>query len=110
MKLVIVDYGMGNITSIISALKFVGQDNVVVSNDIHTLSTADRLILPGVGNFATAIGKINEENETIIANLKSAVSATEINEYLFKKGIVLSHLVKRKPSLEQQFLDLTNSK
>ncbi len=57
----------------------------------------------------SAIGKINEENETIIATLKGAISATEMNEYLFKKGIVLSHLVKRKPSLEQQFLDLTNN-
>jgi len=28
---------------------------------------------------------------------------------LFEKGFVLSHLVKRKPSLEQQFLDLTNN-
>ena len=60
MKLVIVDYGMGNITSIISALKFVGQENVVVSNDIQILNAADKLILPGVGNYATAIDKISE--------------------------------------------------
>ena len=62
MKLVIVDYGMGNITSIISALKFLGQENVVVSNSIQVLNTADRLILPGVGNYATAMDKINELN------------------------------------------------
>lgn len=55
-----------------------------------------------------AIGKINKNQETIITTLNREVSSTELNEFLFKKGIVLSHLVKRKPSLEQQFLDLTN--
>ncbi len=55
-----------------------------------------------------AIGKITKEHETIIAKLDEELSATAINEYFSKNGITLSHLVKRKPSLEQQFLDLTN--
>ena len=33
----------------------------------------------------------------------------QLNQYLFKNGIILTHLVKRKPSLEQQFLTLTNN-
>lgn len=57
----------------------------------------------------TAIAKLTKDHETIIATLHSSISASEINEYLFKKGIILSHLVKRKPSLEQQFLDLTSN-
>tara|TARA_B110000091_G_scaffold207820_1_gene246552 strand:- start:98 stop:997 length:900 start_codon:yes stop_codon:yes gene_type:complete len=57
-----------------------------------------------------AIGKITKEHETLFATLKREISSTEINTYLFEKGLVLSHLVKRKPSLEQQFLDLTNNK
>ncbi len=56
-----------------------------------------------------AIDKISKEHETFIATLKSEISSTEINKFLFDKGLVLSHLVKRKPSLEQQFLDLTNN-
>ncbi|MEE9407218.1 MAG: ATP-binding cassette domain-containing protein [Polaribacter sp.] len=56
-----------------------------------------------------AIDKISKEHETIIATLNSEISSTEINKHLFDKGITLSHLVKRKPSLEQQFLDLTNN-
>jgi ABC-2 type transport system ATP-binding protein len=55
-----------------------------------------------------AIAKVKKDHETIIATLNCEVSSSEINKFLFKKGIVLSHLVKRKPSLEQQFLDLTN--
>ncbi|MCL7763540.1 ATP-binding cassette domain-containing protein [Polaribacter sp. Z014] len=56
-----------------------------------------------------AIAKVSKDHETIIATLNTTISSAEINEFLFKKGIVLSHLVKRKPSLEQQFLDLTNN-
>ena len=56
-----------------------------------------------------AIGKVSKDHQTIIATLHSEISSTEINEFLFKKGIILSHLVKRKPSLEQQFLDLTKN-
>ena len=56
-----------------------------------------------------AIGAISQEHDLLIAKLKNPISATEINQYLFENGLVLSHLVKRKPSLEQQFLDLTNN-
>ncbi|SDR82835.1 ABC-2 type transport system ATP-binding protein [Polaribacter sp. KT25b] len=56
-----------------------------------------------------AIGKITKDHETLITTLNNNISSAEINAYLFKNGVVLSHLVKRKPSLEQQFLDLTNN-
>lgn len=52
--------------------------------------------------------KIDDE-DVITATLNKPVSASEINSYLFKNGFVLTHLVKRKPSLEQQFLTLTNN-
>lgn len=42
----------------------------------------------------------------VYANLE----ASEINRYLFEKNIFLNHLVKRKHSLEEQFLELTNNK
>lgn len=56
------------------------------------------------------ISSVKNEGELLVAVLNKNISATEMNEYLFHKGIVLSHLVKRKPSLEQQFLSLTNNK
>jgi len=46
----------------------------------------------------------------LVATLNRDISAAEMNQYLFDNGIVLSHLAKRKPSLEQQFLKLTNDK
>ena len=56
-----------------------------------------------------AISSIKKEEETLIATLNKEMSASEMNAYLFKNGITLSHLVKRKPSLEQQFLSLTEN-
>jgi ABC-2 type transport system ATP-binding protein len=35
------------------------------------------------------------------------MSARDLNQYLFEKGLVLSHLQKKKESLEEQFLTLT---
>ena len=56
-----------------------------------------------------SVKKVEKNHEIIIATLKDDTSATEMNTFLFEKGFFLSHLVKRKPSLEQQFLDLTNN-
>ncbi|MBL4568777.1 MAG: ATP-binding cassette domain-containing protein [Flavobacteriaceae bacterium] len=56
-----------------------------------------------------AIKTVKKEEELLIATLDTEFSASEMNTFLFKNGITLSHLVKRKPSLEQQFLDLTNN-
>jgi imidazole glycerol-phosphate synthase subunit HisH len=58
MKIVIVDYGMGNLRSISGALEFLGYNEVVISSHRETILKADRLILPGVGNFGSAISNI----------------------------------------------------
>jgi len=60
-------------------------------------------------NNNSQIGSVKEEGDNIIAYLTEEMEASEINTYLFKNGITVSHLVKRKPSLEEQFLDLTNN-
>lgn len=60
MKLVVVDYGMGNISSLKSALLFSGAKDVVVSKDFDILCKGDKLILPGVGNYSLASKKIKQ--------------------------------------------------
>jgi ABC-2 type transport system ATP-binding protein len=62
-----------------------------------------------LSNFE-GIESVKEEDDKLIAILNKPITATQINEFLFKNGIILAHLVKRKPSLEQQFLSLTNNK
>lgn len=54
-----------------------------------------------------SFGRLETGNGTITAYLDSPMDASELNEALYREGIVLSHLVKRKESLEQQFLTLT---
>jgi len=56
-----------------------------------------------------AIGLVKKEGDKLIAILKEELTATDLNAFLFKNGITISHLVKRKPSLEEQFLTLTNN-
>ncbi|WP_417784729.1 ABC transporter ATP-binding protein [Tenacibaculum sp.] len=84
-------------------------DEMTASNGFFELQADNQEILTQLLENHPAIGNIKEENGILIANLDSELSASEINTFLFNKGISLSHLVKRKPSLEQQFLDLTNN-
>jgi glutamine amidotransferase len=54
MKLVIIDYGLGNLRSIEKALQYVGAE-VEISKDADVIDRADALILPGVGAFRDAM-------------------------------------------------------
>ena len=53
----IIDYGVGNLFSLKSSLKAIGFD-AVVTNDIQTIQSADKIILPGVGAFKDASDKL----------------------------------------------------
>lgn len=55
-----------------------------------------------------SVDKIEVQDGKALVYLKATLEAGELNEYLFNKNIVLTHLLKRKTSLEEQFLKLTN--
>ena len=55
----IIDYGVGNLFSLVSSFKAIGADTVI-TGDIETIKKADKLILPGVGAFGDAIKKLRE--------------------------------------------------
>lgn len=57
----IIDYDAGNIRSVEKALTFIGED-VIVSRDRDEILSADKVILPGVGSFGDAIGKLKSNN------------------------------------------------
>ncbi len=84
-------------------------DEMTASNGLFELKveTDSEKLLDLLSNFE-GIDSVKNDNDTIIATLNKPIAASEMNSYLFKNGIVVSHLVKRKPSLEQQFLSLTN--
>ena len=56
-----------------------------------------------------AVDTIIHENGKVLVYLKSALDSKDLNQFLFGKNIILSHLVKRKNSLEEQFLELTEN-
>lgn len=53
----IIDYGVGNLFSLCSSLKFIGADAIVTSKE-EEIRGADKIILPGVGAFADAAEKL----------------------------------------------------
>lgn len=60
-KIVIVDYGLGNLFSIRQALGAVGA-NAIFSSKAEDLLNCDGILLPGVGAFADAMGRLKELN------------------------------------------------
>jgi glutamine amidotransferase len=58
MKVVVVDYGMGNIRSVVSTLNYLNVNDIMVSDSLQAFESADRIILPGVGSFGKAISRI----------------------------------------------------
>ncbi|MCA1966233.1 MAG: ATP-binding cassette domain-containing protein [Flavobacterium sp.] len=55
-----------------------------------------------------SVDKIEVQDGKALVYLKAPLEAGELNQYLFNKNIVLTQLLKRKTSLEEQFLKLTN--
>ena len=85
-------------------------DKMSASHGLFELNTNEpKNKLISILNNNSHIGSVKEEGDYIIAYLTEEMEASEINNYLFKNGITVSHLVKRKPSLEEKFLDLTNN-
>mgnify|MGYP001062683325 CR=1 FL=1 len=73
MKLVIIDYGAGNIKSIQFAFRRLGVD-AVLSVDINEIKTADKVIFPGVGEASSAMKMLKGSGlDTIIPQLKQPV-------------------------------------
>tara|TARA_B100000767_G_C19564397_1_gene450474 strand:- start:131 stop:772 length:642 start_codon:yes stop_codon:yes gene_type:complete len=61
-KICIIDYGMGNLRSVINALEYTVKCDVVISSEKKELDSADILILPGVGSFKDAIENLRERD------------------------------------------------
>jgi glutamine amidotransferase len=57
----IIDYGAGNIASVMKALRFIGED-AVVSGDPEVLNKCSAAVLPGVGSFGDAMKSLRERN------------------------------------------------
>ncbi len=84
-------------------------DGMLASHGFFELKTDNEDKLISMLNEDGRFGEIKKEGELITAFLKEEMDAKSFNKTLFDKGIILSHLVKRKESLEEQFLTLTKN-
>ncbi|MBC3882503.1 imidazole glycerol phosphate synthase subunit HisH [Undibacterium sp. LX40W] len=77
-KIVVVDYGMGNVRSVAQALRAVAPEaQVLISGEIADIRSADRLVLPGQGAMPDCMGCLNA------SGLKEAVLEAARNKPMF---------------------------
>jgi ABC-type multidrug transport system ATPase subunit len=75
-----------------------GADTVEVNADVANLN---EILLAFSGTSS-----INRENGSYQVALRDGFKSVDLNKYLFDKGVVASHLVTKKKSLEKQFLEI----
>ena len=64
MKVTIVDYNSGNISSVINSFKEVAKDkvNIEVTADLNKIKFSDKVVLPGQGSFKSCVDALNKIN------------------------------------------------
>ena len=73
MKIAIIDYGAGNVQSVLFALERLGFEGIV-TNDWNTIKKADKVIFPGVGEASSAMKMLQESGlDVLIPTLKQPV-------------------------------------
>lgn len=73
MKIAIIDYGAGNVQSVLFALERLGFEGNV-TNDWNTIKSADKVIFPGVGEASSAMKMLQESGlDVLIPTLKQPV-------------------------------------
>lgn len=84
-------------------------DEMISSHGFFELKTDRHQELIKILETDNKFGNIKTEDDLITAFLNVPMEPAEFNMMMFNKGITLSHLVKRKESLEEQFLQLTDT-
>lgn len=84
-------------------------DGMSANEGFFELQSDQPDVLKSTLEIHPAVEKVVSENGKLLVYLKKPLEASELNRFLFEKNIVLNHLVKRKHSLEEQFLALTKN-
>ena len=87
----------------------VSVDGMSANEGFFELQSENQVTLHSTLELHPAVEKVVSENGKLLVYLKKPLEASELNRFLFEKNIVLNHLVKRKHSLEDQFLALTKN-
>ena len=82
-------------------------DGMTSNEGFFELKSNNHQTLKSVLANHLAVEKVVEEDGKVLVYLKEHLEPADLNNYLFNNNISLEHLVKRKHSLEEQFLELT---
>ncbi len=84
-------------------------DGMSANEGFFELQAADNAALIAALRKFPQVSKISEEEGKVMLHVTRTIDAAELNKYLSQNNIYVNHLVKRKNSLEEQFLELTNN-
>lgn len=70
----------------------------------HDMQALQRLVtgMPGVAGS-------QESDAGLVITCQADITAAQLNQYCFEKGVVLSHLIQKKKTLEMRFLEITGN-
>jgi len=76
MKITIVDYNSGNISSVINSFREVAQNkvNIEVTSDLNKIKLSDKVVLPGQGSFKSCVDALNRINGLVDSLNEFAIS------------------------------------
>ena len=87
--------------------EILGEENIL---ELKTDGTAEMEALLNALNDHPEVIKVKKVLDKFVVSFSGETSNKAINQYLFEKGIVLTHLVSKKKNLEKMFLEITNER
>lgn len=84
-------------------------NGMITTSDFFEVKSENNETLAKILEQHPSVQKIEKQDGNLIVYLNEALSASELNRYLFENHIVLEHLVKRNNSLEEAFLELISN-
>ena len=104
----VIDYGMGNLHSVASALEHAGAPRVEVSHDPEVIAAADRVVFPGVGAIRDCMAEIRRLGcDRLLQSVLQGPGGAEVRGLVIGRSppsskvtrALLAHVVETKPQL-----------
>ena len=89
MRVTVIDYKAGNLTSVLKALRHLGAEVEVTDSELGMVAAADRIVLPGVGHFA-ATHRLDATGLTRHRSIADLMRYAIVNQDFFGGGLQIT--------------------